>query len=584
MPQFAQLNFMTRAISVRWVLLLSLAALDTRTHMSLATEPPTVVDVGNAAPPPGFQMVKAFPVRVVDPEGNAITDAVVRPWALRSSQGHGLWDDDDDRSEVNPKSVVTNEDGNASVAYPYYRDLLEGTRTTSVSIFVDHRDFALPDAIHIDVPLENKPPFEIKLDRGVALELQPTIDGELANSADLYVLWSDERSWQLAGGAERTSDGTLRLPPLKPGNNSFLMARLDGDRVTHFSHLTDLTISSRDDQVVDVPLLPALRTEGVLSDNVPRPVTNGRIKLQTLAPAGADDYRVGWLTWVPIRRDGTFTIDAWPAGEKIELIALCDGFIAKSGIAPPEVVDPRDPASDPFQRPQVFEPGGKEPLLVEMEELVSCVVTVVDEDNKPVAGVDVVSWPNVCWWNNGSQIYCEPLVRCELLLLKRDYQACIDESFSQPFRLPTNGSGQVTLELPVGSERVTVISDLYELPVFLGRRNVTVELEAGQATEVTFRLQPRGTERLGDWDKLAGVVFGCSTREGRRICALPEVRKKMDEFTTQFREAKNQHDPKLLSEAYTMVADAFASVGDLNEATRWHQKAAEEVAKIESAD
>jgi hypothetical protein len=125
-----------------------------------------------------------------------------------------------------------------------------------------------------------------------------------------------------------------------------------------------------------------------------------------------------------------------------------------------------------------------------------------------------------------------------------------------------------------------VLSDVYELPVFLGQREVKVELVAGKPTEVTLKLQPCGTEKLGEWDKLAGVVFGCSTREGRRICALPEVRKKFDEFTARFREGKNQNDPKLLAEAYTFVAEAFESAGDPAEAGKWREKAAVQFRKL----
>src|SRR4029077_20156575 len=133
--------------------------------------------------------------------------------------------------------------------------------------------------------------------------------------------------------------------------------------------------------------------------------------------------------------------------------------------------------------------------------------------------------------------------------------------------------GMLTLELPAGREGLSVSSEIYELPAFLGRRNVQVELTPGKTTETILRLQPRGTEKLGEWDKLAGVVFGCSTRDGRRICALPGVRKQMDEFAERFREAKNQQDPKLLSEAYAAVADAFRGVGDQEEAAKWRQKA-----------
>jgi hypothetical protein len=78
------------------------------------------------------------------------------------------------------------------------------------------------------------------------------------------------------------------------------------------------------------------------------------------------------------------------------------------------------------------------------------------------------------------------------------------------------------------------------------------------------------------------VVFGCSTREGRRICALPAVQKQMEQFAERFREAKNRRDPQILSEAYSAVADAFVSVGDSVEAFKWRQKANEQAAKAKA--
>ncbi len=58
----------------------------------------------------------------------------------------------------------------------------------------------------------------------------------------------------------------------------------------------------------------------------------------------------------------------------------------------------------------------------------------------------------------------------------------------------------------------------------------------------------------------------------------------MDEFTTKFREAKNQRDPKLLSEAYKAVAEAFANAKDFEEAAKWQKKADEQAALITKAD
>ncbi len=111
------------------------------------------------------------------------------------------------------------------------------------------------------------------------------------------------------------------------------------------------------------------------------------------------------------------------------------------------------------------------------------------------------------------------------------------------------------------------------------RREVHVRLVADEPTEETLKLVPCHSEKLDQWDKLAGVVFGCSTREGRRICALPDVQKKMNEFVERFRVTKNQHDPQLLRDAYHAVADAFESVGNRAEAARWRKKAADQAAK-----
>jgi beta-lactamase regulating signal transducer with metallopeptidase domain len=529
------------------------------------------------------QQMLELPVRVVDADGKPVANAKITPWALRSSQGHGWWRDDDKRAGIGPKEVVTGEDGTATVLYPCYRDLREQVRIISVSLFVDHPDFAYVNNLHIDVPLESKGFYEIKATRGVPVEIRPLIDGKPTTPDDVFLLWSDGRSWQKGAAPEKTANDTLRIPAMPPGKNSVLAVKLDGDRATHFSKIVDFELVAGEPKTIDVPLRPSLQIQGILSDNVPRPVRRGRIKTSTLPPAGAGN-RVEWFSWTTIQPDGTFTIDGWPADEPMQLIALCDGYIATSGRAPDVVKNPPDPKKDSFNRPQVFDPGKNGRITVAMSPLVRCVASAIDEDDKPVAGVTVLSWPNVGWWNLGSQVYCDSLVRGERLLREREYMKVVDNAFPTPFQGTTDEQGKVTLELPAGKEHLAVRSDVYELPVFLGDRDVRVKLVPGETTEATLRLQPSGAEKLGDWDKLAGVVFGCSTREGRRICALPDVRKKMDEFEKRFREAKDPRDPKLLSEAYNTVADAFVGVGDLEEAAKWRKKAADQAEKAKGGE
>ncbi len=520
-------------------------------------------------------------VRVLDADGKPVAKAKVTPWALRSSQGHGWWRQDDDRADVGPKDAFTDAAGTATVAYPYYRDRRERIRTTGVSLFVDHPGFAYLDDLHVDVPLESGGPYEITLATGIPVEVRPRVDGQSAD--DIFALWSDGRSWQPGVTPEKLADGALRIPAMPPGENSMLLVKLDGDRATHFSKITDFKLSLGESKKINVAMQPGVRVKGVLSENVPRPVREGRVKAWSLAPVQPAKERVTWWTWVPIEPDGTFVIDSWPADEPIQLIALCDGFMAASGKAPECVKNPLDPDKDPYGRPQVFQPDGDQPIELAMTPLVDCVVTVVDEDEAPVAGVTVVSNPNVGWWNSGSQIYCHPLARGERMLRERDYNNIFDKVFEHTFQTNTDARGKATLQLPAGKQLLHVISDVYELPVFLGRRDVRVQLTRGETTETVLRLQPRGTEKLGEWDKLAGVVFGCSTREGRRICALPGVSQKMDEFAARFREGKNQRDPRLLAEAYSAVADAFVGVGDQEEAAKWRQKAAEQAAKVKGA-
>ena len=570
-------------ISLGAVALLFAASLAT---ISPAAEPPGdtgAASLAGLSPLAGLQSMLKLPVRVVDSEGSPVPGAKVTPWALRSSQGHGFWREDDELAGMGPKAVTSDGDGTAVVMYPRYRDVKERTRTLAVSLHVDHPEFAYVDDLHIDVPLEDETAHQVQLTRGVSLQVRPTIDGRPAALDGLFALWSDGRSWEPDTAPEKTADGILRFPPMAPGSNSLLVVKLEGDRATHFSKLTDLELIAGEPQTIELPLRPAVRIRGALSDDVPRPVRNGRIKVWTLPPMKADYRRVSWYSWAPIQPDGTFAIDGWPADEALQLIALCDGYLATSGPAPAVVENAPDPGKDPFSRPQIFAPDTAAPLTVAMTPLGRCVATVIDPDGEPVVGVNVASWPNVGWWNVGSQIYCHPMVRSEQLLRHRVYDEALDEAFPQPFQAETDAHGKVALELPEGKAGLTVLSDDYELPVFLGVRGVKVELTAAETTEVTLRVQPRGTERLGEWDKLAGVVFGCSTREGRRICALPGVREKMEEFAERFRDAKNQRDPRLLAEAYSSVAEAFQGVGDQAEAAKWRTKAAEQAAKIDAA-
>jgi hypothetical protein len=157
--------------------------------------------------------------------------------------------------------------------------------------------------------------------------------------------------------------------------------------------------------------------------------------------------------------------------------------------------------------------------------------------------------------------------------------ATIDEELPRPFAGVTDATGRATVVTLPGKQELYVSSDDYELPIFIGSRNYDIKTVAGQTIDVTLTVQKKGTEQLGDWDKLAGVVFGCSTREGQQICAKPGVREKMMAFRERLQSAENPRDPTLLAELYASVAEAFEDYGDEAEAANWREKS-EEQAKL----
>ncbi|MEN0112008.1 MAG: hypothetical protein AAF805_14910, partial [Planctomycetota bacterium] len=552
-----------RRATRRWRLACGVACVSVAVAASLVTLSPAEFERGVALPDdPEPTRVERLAVRVVDESGEPIAGARVKPWALRSSQGHGDWRKDPKKPEsLGPEEVVTDAAGEATVRYPYFRNPDERVRTIQVSLRVDHPDYAYVGDRHIDVPMKSSP-HVIEMKAGARVRLSVTLDGEPIDTQGVYALASG------SGRAEtRRAGATLLLPPITPGKQVVRVVKLTGGRATHFSPLLEVDLDEGETLTKAVELRPAVTIRGRLGDEAPRPIVDGRVKAATLnrSREGPDGV---WSTWTEVGADGAFQITGWPADEAVQLIALCRGYKATDGDPPPEESRVRD--DDPFGRPHVFRPAdyGDE-LLLPMEPLVRCDVQVIDQRGKPVTGASVVACPNVQWWNSGSQIYCDPLVRSERMLVSGDYRASIDRNDAPEFWQDVDDAGRATLYLPEGRERLVVSSEDYELPVHLGRRDVGVTLKKGEPVTKRLVVQPRGTDQIGDWDKLAGVVFGCSTREGRRICALPGVQQKVQEFRDRLDAADDPRDPTILAQAYELIAEAFDNAKDPDEAAKW---------------
>jgi hypothetical protein len=455
-----------------------------------ATEPAAVKANG--------QEMLSLPVRVVDPDGKPVEGVAIRPWALRCSQGHGWWRDNG-LGGSEPPTVKTDAAGEADVPFPKYAIAKEKVVVTDVTISIDHPDFVQIGSKHIPV-LPNIPPrVELPLEHGGSVILRPVEMIKEGGVEGLYAIWSDGRSWSKETPATITDEGDLRLPTMPLGKRSARLARLKGDEIVSLSRRIEFDVRTGEPELKQALMPPPRKIVGKLSDDVPRPVKNGRVKAESL-PLTDDhgDGECGWFSWAPVAEDGTFEIKAWPEDDAIQLIALCDGYVAKYGDPPDGIEEERRG----LRRPQVYsveeldENGGE--VTIAMEPMGLCTVTTVDRQGKAVAGVKVMSYPNVCWWRGGSQIYCSPLVRCERMFVERDYMKSIDDSFPQPFVATTDDEGRCQLELPAGGESLYVEHPDLELPVAGGRREIAVVLKDGETKQVELKLQPKGTDLLGE--------------------------------------------------------------------------------------
>jgi hypothetical protein len=551
---------------IKWQVLLSVTILLAVVNGSMGAE---------ERPP---QEMITVNVRVVDDLGTPVAGVELNPWALRSGQGHGNWPE---KIGVKPQAVTTDVKGEAQVAYPRYAIPPEFVQTTEVTLSVDHPDYVYESHNAVNVPVEDGHVHIIELKRGGVLEVEPIENNKPAPVDNLHAIWSDSRWYQSKGISLKDIEGKLRIPTMAAGKGQVMLVRVDGEHATHFSSIIDVDLIAGETTSIKAELLPAIRIEGLLGPEVPRPIKEGRVVARSLA-ADKSWNHVTWGSWAKIDNDGRFIIDRWPSTEPIQITALTNRYIGQSGTQPAEVVDPpRNP--DFFRRPQVTYPDKfDQPINVAMEPLGECQVHVSDEEGKPLPNITVSSNPNVGWWNDGSQIYCDSLYSFEKFLINRDSSFGRNTSLPRAFSTKSDAFGTATLYLPTRKESLYAGSEDYVLPIDRGRRTTSIEVVSGETTRIDLVLEKTGQEFLGDWDKLAGVLFGCTGEECRRLLEDPGFRKRITAVRVKFDEAENIKDPNLLKNAFSEISAAFDEVGDQEEVARWRQKAEDQASKLES--
>ncbi len=359
---------------------------------------------------PELKMASAN-IRVLDPEGNPVAEATVYCTGLRTKQepgSHWGWPSD----EPSPRGT-TDADGRVTMQYPHFlEDKLE---VGQVTWSVDHPDFV---PFREDRSVDDDP-AEIKLVRGfriAATAVDSVTKQPIKENLYGVVCGYDYRDWKLY------ENGTLVSPVFDFNQSDVRLVQVVDHRAKAFSDIihVDPTGKMRV-RLENVELHPSVRLSGKLSDNVARPVKNGIVAAHIIIPTSGQDRQSleSWLWYTDsvIADDGSFTIDGLPAGDVIQLIPLCDGWVPQNPTK--EEVLQFFPDLKTFGMHSLPTPIRLDDddvhLELKMIEGKSVSAKVVDENDQPLSDVEVGVWPNQVWFFGGSQLLGDHLDRSQML-------------------------------------------------------------------------------------------------------------------------------------------------------------------------
>lgn len=435
-------------------------------------------------------------VRVVDPEGDPIAGATVASWAIRSI-GHGSWSKNG-QGGSEPPVLTTNADGIAVIPVPRYAISAEKIPPRALTVRVAHPDFA--ETMYNDVPVTPD-----KRDKVTTITMHPgaivdiLLEGhkvEQMSADDLYALTSSpSKNWFRKVLLD--DRGVLHLPRIPAGEDLIRLVYLPDDGPPVFSNVVPLSFIEGERVALMFDMERSVSVEGELSDDVPRPVKNGRVVAEVIVDK-EDIGDVSWRVWAKVKEDGSFTLDGLPRGD-LQVIAICDDFMAESGEPPEFVSEDERRQSDSRPRPQVFKLADDvTPITVEMTQTGGARFRVLHR-GEPVEGAKVSLWPNVKWWGGGSQFYAEPLIG-SIKMIKDPEQARIAAENFELFSATTNEDGTAFIKsLPPGGQSYNIQHDTLEMPIseeYSMFRYDDINVTAGEITDVTVSMQPKGTQPL----------------------------------------------------------------------------------------
>jgi len=450
-------------------------------------------------------------IRVVDAAGKPIAGAVIKPDGMRPksgvySSGHYGWRTAEQGVTDDP--VKTDADGYARVAYPEF--VFERIETGQISFSVKHPGF-VSDRPFRDVataPASGAPmsvwasyvwnrvrhnmliarPDFVVLQKGAALKLSVRPGFAVATSAPLFAQATGDGAYE-ADFWSRPEPGVAVTWRLAAGQQSVRAIQFETNGVVWFGDIIAVSGAAGKTNELVVELKRGVTVRGQLDRDVPRPVTNGRVIANISSadsPSGMPSLR--WHAWTAVREDGSFEMDSLPPG-KLEVTALCDGFISTNGTG--------QFSGMTYPQKHVLTANDLD-ITIGMERTARLEVQIFDDQGNPLAGASVYTSPNVSYDGWGSTIFASDCYNsADQFLAAPDAKARRSWRSVPDFMGTSDAAGlAVVPNLPANVTSFSVEHDRYALPAVAAasgskRREAGVILKAGETNHVAVRLELR---------------------------------------------------------------------------------------------
>jgi hypothetical protein len=246
-----------------------------------------------------------------------------------------------------------------------------------------------------------------------------------------------------------------------------------------------------------VRLSPGTIVRGRLSENVPRPVLNGKI-ITTTAPKpdgdawGEKSPSLVWHEWTTIAPDGTFVLQSIPRSGQIQIIAVCDDFVSETTL----------PDAGPFVMGQLFDIDGLElEVTVSMEPTATVELTIRKPDGSLLDSGTVSSSPNMRYFKGGSTYLGQTMNSLDVvsmqLLPPQQWKPRFRRETNLPFlKRPVVNGVAMLRGIPVGAiggNSAVLQHPDFQFPSAEGNNAGQVGFEriAGQTTKLSVTAEPQ---------------------------------------------------------------------------------------------